>query len=188
MTALETEAHRGWEVFPNCSSSSFLSLLFSKLGDGTGKAGTFDPGVKLQFNVTNSLLILQHHEPLLETQCPSTHGYLGSKGVQRRWRTRVALGLHGGVHRLQVLHCDHEPFTAIGGGNTVSHSQNWRSQWKKETARALGTQHSYSMVAHPYSAACGSLTDTVMDVIAVSNILEFSSTWLPIKFAAATAP
>lgn len=113
--------------FPSHFFSSFLSLLFSKLGDVTGKASTFDPGVKLQFNVTSSLLILQDHDPLLETQCPSTHEYLGSKGVQRRWRTRVGLGPHGGVHRPQVLHCDHEPFTAIGGGSRVSHKQNWRS-------------------------------------------------------------
>lgn len=69
----------------------------------------------LQFSITNFLLILQPHEPLLEIQCPSTYEYLGSKGVQRRWRTRVGLGPHGGVHRPQVLHSDHEPFTAMGG-------------------------------------------------------------------------
>lgn len=102
-----------------------LSLLFSKLGDGTGKAGTSDAVVKL--SVTNSLLILQHQDPLLGIQCPPTHGKLGSKGVQRRWRTRVGLGPHGGVQRPQVLHCDHEPFTAVWRVGAEYHSQNWRS-------------------------------------------------------------
>lgn len=108
--------------------------------------------------------------------------------MQRRWRTRVGFGSHGGVHRLQVLHCDHEPLTAMGGGSKVLHSQNWRSQWEKETAGAQGTQHNYCMAAHSHRTVRGPLTDTVMDIIAVSNVLEFPSTWLSIKLAASTVP
>lgn len=81
MAALETEAVKSSLI---ASPLSFVSLLFSKVGDGTGKVGTFDPGAKLQFSITNSPHILQHHDPLLETQCSPTHEYLGSKGVQSR--------------------------------------------------------------------------------------------------------
>lgn len=108
---------------PSLTASPILFLLFSKLEDGTGKTGTFDAVVKLMFSVTNSLLIIQHHDPLLGTKYPPTHENLGSKGVQRRWRTRVGLGPHGGVHRLQVLHCDHEPFTAMGEAGRMSQSK-----------------------------------------------------------------
>ena len=47
---------------------------------------------------------------------PLTHENLGSVALQRRWRVRMGLGPHGGMHSPQVLHSDQEPFPAMRGG------------------------------------------------------------------------
>lgn len=53
-------------------ASPILFLLFSKWEDGTGETGTFDAVVKLMFSVTNSLLVIQHHDPPPRKMSPNS--------------------------------------------------------------------------------------------------------------------
>lgn len=75
-------------------------------------------------------------------------------------------------------------------------SQNWRSQCKREgrAAGPWGPQQSWKTqtpvpgCAHPHSIICGTLTDAVLDVIAVSDFLVFPRAALAIKLSALADP
>lgn len=134
VTALETEVHRGCEV---CPDLLFLALLFSKLGDGTGKAGTFHPGVKRQFNVTIPFLAFSIMTPSYKHNAPQ---------LTSTWGAKVCRGAGGhGWGWVHMAVCTDPRYSTVttnlslqwDGGSRVSHSQNWRSQ-RGENAGGIG--------------------------------------------------
>lgn len=103
----------------------------------------------------------------------------------------MGLGPHGGLHSPQVLHSDHEPFTAMRGG-----VYRVRISGLAVVREAIGIQGSHqspkppasSWAAHPHSTVWEARTEAALDVVAVPDILIFPSTPLSVKLAAFAAP
>lgn len=93
--------------------------------------GTFDAVVKLMFSVTNSLLIIQHHDPRPRNNVPQ---------LTRTWGAEACrdAGGHGWVWAHMVV-CTDSRYSTVTmnlslqwGRGVECHRQNWKSQQEKE--------------------------------------------------------